>query len=177
MSQHYPKQREHTYRSVTDYNASAYPGAAPSLDPLTAEATSLVPYNPPSYNSSYNKPSNSGGTSGKKSGGHSSSSSGGGLLGNLPNINEIKGFVDRMGGIDGVITTLGKVQKVMTGIQQFAPMAKLIMGALPFGGKATNKSVNDIDEYVPKRRKRKKNSSRKRKTASYRRSSTRRNKH
>ncbi|MFM9281352.1 tyrosine protein kinase [Paenibacillus jiagnxiensis] len=173
MPQNYTKRRAHPYRSLADYNSSAYPGAAPSLDPLTAEATSLVPYNP-SYNQSYNpggaletvnpvsQPSSSGGA--------------GGLLGNLPNLGELKGIIDRMGGIDGVINTLGKVQKVVTSFQQFAPMAKLIMGALPFGGKASNKAASDYVEYIPKRRKRKKSSSRKRGTSKSSRSSTKRKK-
>lgn len=172
MPQNYTKRRAHPYRSLADYNSSAYPGAAPSLDPLTAEATSLVPYNP-----SYNQPYNSGGALDTISPVSQPSSGGsGGLLGNLPNLGELKGIIDRMGGIDGVINTLGKVQKVMTSFQQFAPMAKLIMGALPFGGKASNKSVSGIDEYIPKRRKRKKSSSRKRSTSKSGRSSTKRKK-
>lgn len=165
MPQNYTNRRAQPHRSLTNYNSSPYPGAAPALDPLTAEATALVPYNP-SYNpaGSFETPPAA-----------SPSSSGGGLLGNLPNLGEIKGIIDRMGGIDGMLNTLGKVQKVMSGIQQFAPMAKLIMGALPFGA-AKAKSVNNLDEYVPRRKKRRKNSSRKRSTSKSRRSPAKRSK-
>ncbi|MDP4095772.1 tyrosine protein kinase [Paenibacillus sp. P96] len=160
MPQNYNNRRAHPHRSLTDpYNSSAYPGAGPTLDPITAEAAALVPYNPP-YNSS--------GPPGAESTVNQPSSSSGGLLSNLPSLGEIKGMIDRMGGIDGMLNTLGKVQKVMSGIQQFAPMAKLLMGALPFGAKTSNKSTNSgySDEYIPRRRRRKKSVTKRRRSTS-----------
>ncbi|MBP2000867.1 hypothetical protein J2Z69_001898 [Paenibacillus shirakamiensis] len=73
----------------------------------------------------------------------------------LPNIGALKGIIDGMGGIDGVLNTMGKVQQMMQGVQQFAPMAKLVMGGLLPGGKGkTNASKNqELDEYRPRRRK------------------------
>ena len=59
---------------------------------------------------------------------------GGGAAGGLSNplsglnIKQISGFVERMGGIDGIIGTMGKVQKFMSTFQQMAPMVKTIMG-------------------------------------------------
>jgi len=44
--------------------------------------------------------------------------------------NDVKRAVDRMGGIDGIVETMGKVQKVAQSMSQFAPVAKLFMGML-----------------------------------------------
>ncbi|WP_440116287.1 tyrosine protein kinase [Paenibacillus sp. QZ-Y1] len=77
----------------------------------------------------------------------------------LANIGELKGMIDRFGGIDGIMNGIGKMQKVVGGFQQMAPMMKLVMGILPFGKGKTNKSAADADfeEYTPRRpRKRRK---------------------
>jgi len=47
---------------------------------------------------------------------------------NITNLGDIKAIVDRMGGVDGILTTVGKFQKFMSTIQQMAPMLKLFMG-------------------------------------------------
>lgn len=52
----------------------------------------------------------------------------GGLPFNLSNLNDLKSMVDRMGGIEGVLSTMGKVQKFVATMQQVAPMIKLFMG-------------------------------------------------
>ncbi|WKK99842.1 hypothetical protein Q0F98_21285 [Paenibacillus amylolyticus] len=46
---------------------------------------------------------------------------------------------------------IGKMQKVVGGIQQMAPMMKLVMGILPFGkGKSNNSAADaDYEEYTP----------------------------
>lgn len=79
----------------------------------------------------------------------------------LANLGELKGMIDRFGGIDGIMSGIGKMQKVVGGIQQMAPMMKLVMGILPFG-KGKNKSSPaeaDYEEYTPPRpRKRRKKS-------------------
>lgn len=41
---------------------------------------------------------------------------------------DIKGIVDRMGGIDGLLANVGKVQKLMATMQQMAPMLRLLIG-------------------------------------------------
>lgn len=68
------------------------------------------------------------------------------------NFKDIKGFVDRMGGIEGVMNTLTKVQKTMQTFQQMAPMLKLLLPKL--GAKST--SLDDDDAYYrrPRRRRR-----------------------
>ncbi|WP_260985553.1 tyrosine protein kinase [Paenibacillus xylanexedens] len=79
----------------------------------------------------------------------------------LANIGELKGMIDRFGGIDGIMSGIGKMQKVVGGIQQMAPMMKLVMGILPFGKGKNNNSEADADyeEYSsPRPRKRRKKS-------------------
>jgi hypothetical protein len=75
----------------------------------------------------------------------------------LANLNEIKGFVDRMGGIDGILSTVTKVQKVMASVSQMAPLVKVLMGSF---GKKKSATVSEDDtdtgEWRPKRRKRRK---------------------
>ncbi|WP_342571819.1 tyrosine protein kinase [Paenibacillus sp. FSL R5-0749] len=76
----------------------------------------------------------------------------------LANIGELKGMIDRFGGIDGIMSGIGKMQKVVGGIQQMAPMMKLVMGILPFGkGKSNNSAADaDYEEYTPPRRRKRK---------------------
>jgi hypothetical protein len=62
-----------------------------------------------------------------------------GGLGGL-NLNQVKGFIDKMGGIDGIVGTMTRVQKVVTSFKQMAPMLKLLMGS--FGAKAAAKSLD-----------------------------------
>jgi len=95
-----------------------------------------------------------GGLSGLFGGGAAGGGTGGGAGGLLNglNFNQIKGFVDRMGGIEGIMGTMGKVQKFVSTFQQMAPMLKVMFNS--FGGGKV-KSTDD-DEFVnlPRRRKR-----------------------
>ncbi|WP_138755886.1 hypothetical protein [Paenibacillus sinopodophylli] len=76
----------------------------------------------------------------------------------LASLGEIKGFVDRIGGIDGILTTVTKVQKVMSSVSQMAPLVKVLMGS--FSKKSDSSSEDEGDgEWKPKRRKRRKPSS------------------
>lgn len=98
-----------------------YPGIE---NPYGAGRANLpVPYTP--------QPPAVGGSSGGGGGG-------GGLLSSL-NFGQIKGFVDKMGGIDGIVSTMTRVQKMVSSFQQMAPMLKLLMGS--FGAKAASKSL------------------------------------
>lgn len=54
---------------------------------------------------------------------------------------DFKGMFDRVGGIDGIIGTVGKVQKLMGNFQQMAPLAKLLFGSF-FAGKAKAATAN-----------------------------------
>ncbi len=73
----------------------------------------------------------------------------------LANLGEIKGFVDRMGGIDGILTTVTKVQKVVSSVSQMAPLVKVILSS--FGKKSEDSSDDDdIEETRPKRKRRRK---------------------
>ena len=77
------------------------------------------------------------------------------------NINQIKGIVDRMGGIDGVMGHVGRIQKFIQSMQQMAPMIKVLMGS--FGNKATTAAKLDGDGLTAagRRRRRRRNSGKK----------------
>ncbi|MBW4840519.1 MAG: hypothetical protein KZY74_14080 [Paenibacillaceae bacterium] len=135
-----------------------YPGVNPY--DIKAEASSLVPYSPPSP-----APTQAPVKAMPKSGGGLS----------LPSLGDLKGIVDRMGGIDGILATMGQVQKVMQTVQQFAPMAKLFTAFLPGGkGKSAGGRAGQKDDYRPRRSKstRKKSGSRTGTNRSGKRSST-----
>lgn len=159
-------QHKAPYRSYTPSNYSStssyYPGVNPYGTSVSdaASPTELIPYSPPSetvIEASAAPAAKSGGLS-------------------LPNLNEIKGFIDRMGGIDGIMATVGKVQKVMQGVQQFAPMAKLLMGSLLPGAKGkgvtTAQPDDDMIEYRPKKKRRRSSSGGSRKGSGTRKSGT-----
>jgi hypothetical protein len=74
------------------------------------------------------------------------------------NFKDIKGFVDRMGGIEGVMSTLTKVQKTMQTFKQMAPMLKLLIPKL---SGAESASLDDDDAYYRRRRRRRRGKRRK----------------
>jgi hypothetical protein len=63
-------------------------------------------------------------------------------IGSAFNINQIKGIIDRMGGIDGVMGHVGRIQKFIQSMQQMAPMIKVLLGSF---GKASTKAKFDGD--------------------------------
>ncbi|MUG44517.1 hypothetical protein GNP95_05855 [Paenibacillus woosongensis] len=167
MPHYYPPHRSVTPSTYTDY----YPGVIPYEPSLTntAEASALVPYSPPqaaagaaAAGESAVLPAAAAGAA-KSAGGFS-----------LPNIGDLKGMIDKLGGIDGILATMGKVQKVMQTVQQFAPMAKLITGLLPGGKGARPKGAGyKLDEFRPRRRRRSNRSGRKSSRKGNKRSSSR----
>lgn len=68
---------------------------------------------------------------------------------------ELKGLMDRFGGLDGILATVTKVQKVVSTVGQIAPMAKVFTGIL--GGKRpsnnSEQSTSSEERYVSARRK------------------------
>jgi hypothetical protein len=107
-----------------------------------------VPYQQPQ------PPAGGGGLFGGLAGGGTGTGAGAGAGGSSSfNLNQIKGIVDKMGGIDGIVGTMTRVQKVVASFQQMAPMIKLLLGS--FGGaKASANSLGsfDSDSYKPRRR-------------------------
>lgn len=87
------------------------------------------------------------------------------------NMKQISGFVERMGGIDGILGTMGKVQKFMSSFQQMAPMVKTIFGAM---GKGKVASGDSVEVFRPKRKRRKKSGTAGRRKGSYKSGSTKR---
>lgn len=156
-------------RSVSPYSysdASLYPGITTigADASLTAEASALTPYSPASGNPTSILP---GSATAVESA--ASTASGGFSLAN------IGGIVERLGGIDGILATVGKVQKVMQTMQQFAPMAKMVAGLLPGGKglKLQGGNADHLEEYKPRRKKRSnKRNSKKRSTGSQKRKKT-----
>ncbi|MFC5530985.1 hypothetical protein [Cohnella yongneupensis] len=65
---------------------------------------------------------------------------------NISNLNDLKAMFDRMGGIEGVMSMVGKAQKFMSTMQQVAPLVKLFMGKK---GSSADKSTSR-----PRRRRR-----------------------
>lgn len=116
-----------------------------------------VPYQAPQ------PPATGGGLFGGAAGGGAA----GGAAGSSFNLNQLKGIVDKMGGIDGIVGTMTRVQKMVASFQQMAPMFKLLLGSFG-GGKASANSLgsfDDSDSYKPRRHKAKKG---KRKLKKYR---------
>lgn len=73
-------------------------------------------------------------------------------LAKYANVDELKGLVDRFGGLDGILATVTKVQKVMSTVGQIAPMAKVFTGLM--GKKpSNNEQAQQTSTYVPARRK------------------------
>lgn len=69
-----------------------------------------------------------------------------GMLGNLP-LKDIKSFVDRMGGIEGIMNTVTKMNSLMKNVQQMAPMIKLLMGSF-----FKSKTADSTSDLSPRRR-------------------------
>ncbi|WP_059050652.1 hypothetical protein [Paenibacillus senegalimassiliensis] len=133
MPQHYDPRQSQLPPSYpySDY----YPGLGPYE--IKAQSSSLMPFSSPSQGPTPVSPVTP-----------KPAASGGGL--SLPSMSDLKGMVDRLGGIDGILDKVGQVQKVMQTVQQFAPMAKLFTAFLP-GGKSG--SAGSLEEYRPRRRK------------------------
>ncbi len=77
----------------------------------------------------------------------------------LGNIGGIRQWIDRMGGIDGVLANVSKMQKLMGTIQQMAPMMKMLMSGWGAAkANAINKNNNLAEELtrMPRRRRRRK---------------------
>jgi len=57
-------------------------------------------------------------------------------LAKYANVDELKGLVDRFGGLDGILSTVTTVQKVVSTVGQIAPMVKVFAGTMGKGAKA-----------------------------------------
>lgn len=89
------------------------------------------------------------------------------------NLTEIKGFVDRMGGLDGILSTVTKVQKVVGSVSQMAPLVKVFMGS--FGkNKSETKDNGSYGGGLSRPRPRKRRTSSVKRPAAKRRSRPRR---
>jgi len=131
--------------SATPRALTQTPGEAPGFNSAPEFNLAPVPAPAPSVGAEAAAPP------APKSSGFSLSSIGG-------NIKDLQGLVERMGGLDGILTTMTKVQKVVGSFQQMAPLIKVLAGS--FGKKSSSDSSDDdIDEYVPKRRRKRRRGS------------------
>lgn len=71
-------------------------------------------------------------------------------------VQSFSSFIKGMGGIDGIISTLGKVQKMIGLFRQFGPMLKLFGSFGPMLGEkaATKSTAVKTSESRPRKRKR-----------------------
>jgi len=180
MPEHYYNHSRRNQRALAEpYNTSPYPGISPYVQvpppgasgmfssygaPIAGEAAQTALAVP--VEASVAKP-------GGLLGGLGSLGGLGGL-GNMANMDQIKGFIDRMGGIDGIVNSMGKVQKVMQGFQQMAPMVKLVMSSFGKNKGTTNGSLSaeeDAALYSPARRKKRRPNQRRKTTPANRRRS------
>jgi hypothetical protein len=66
------------------------------------------------------------------------------LLGNF-SMSDLNSMIDRLGGIDGIVETMGKVQKIMSSVQQLMPVAKMFLGTL-MPGKGGGKKLSTAND-------------------------------
>ncbi|GLI09673.1 hypothetical protein YDYSG_57050 [Paenibacillus tyrfis] len=68
------------------------------------------------------------------------------------NVEQVKGLIDKLGGVEGIVETFNKVQKMVQSVQQFAPMLKVLLGS--FGKKDTAASKSGGNRSGRRRRRR-----------------------
>lgn len=73
---------------------------------------------------------------------------------------EIKQIVDRLGGIDGILSGIGKFQKFMSAMQQLAPLVRLFVGKA--ATKAASEGIPNPGYSTRPKRRRRPNRSRRR---------------
>jgi hypothetical protein len=79
------------------------------------------------------------------------------FLGNLP-VKDIKNFVDRMGGIDGIRSMVNKMNSMFKSLQRMTPMIKLLMTSFS-KAKTTDLEGHNYSRRRRRRRRRRKTSS------------------
>ncbi len=169
MPDHYYNHSRRGHRSLAEpFNTSPYPGISPYVQaPIPGETGIFPAYGAGATSTALAVPEAAEGVT-SKAGGLLGSLGG---LGNLANMDQIKGFIDRMGGIDGIVSSMGKVQKVMSGFQQMAPMVKLVMGGFGKGAAAGALAAGalaaeeDAALYKPNRRKKRRSTPQRRKSS------------
>ncbi|WP_051775973.1 hypothetical protein [Paenibacillus tyrfis] len=68
------------------------------------------------------------------------------------NVEQVKGVIDKLGGVEGIVETFSKMQKMVQSVQQFAPMLKVLFGS--FGKKDTAASKSGSNKSGRRRRRR-----------------------
>lgn len=107
------------------------PVAGPVASPVTAPVTGSVYGSPAPYFPGF----------------------GGGKAGIPFNLAELKTFVDRMGGLDGILNTFGKMQRLFSTVQQMAPLVRLLLNRKNAAEKEDEEEEEMVDQ-PPRRRRR-----------------------
>lgn len=82
---------------------------------------------------------------------------GAGGAGKAGMLGDLQSLVTRMGGIDGIMSTVGKFQKIVSTVQQLSPMLRLFMK----NKASSSDGLVDADD-IPRRRRRKRKGRRRR---------------
>lgn len=137
------------YAQTRSYNQGVYPGPSSYTDFPGMAGTQL-----PAESTMFAQPPVTTGTGGEGGGlttlfgGGSGGSAGGASSGGGFNLQQVSKILDRLGGIEGIVDTFSKMQKMVQSFQQFAPLIKVLLGS--FGkGKA-----KDDEKTKPRRRRR-----------------------
>lgn len=75
----------------------------------------------------------------------------------MSNLADWKQMLDRVGGLDGVMNTMGKLQKIFSTMQQMAPLLRLLIGK----GQSASATAASVRHRSPRRKRRKYASTRK----------------
>lgn len=68
------------------------------------------------------------------------------------NVEQVKAVIDKLGGVEGIVETFSKMQKMVQSVQQFAPMLKVLFGS--FGKKNGKASKSGSNRSASGRRRR-----------------------
>lgn len=115
----------HSFSSATSSTLQARP-------PRAHYTTSVVPFQPAQVQELPEEKEKSE----KKAGGFNLAS-----LTKYANIDELKGLVDRFGGLEGILSTVTTVQKVVSTVGQIAPMVKVFSGVLKNKGSSQEEAA------------------------------------
>lgn len=82
----------------------------------------------------------------------------GGTSGGSFNMEQFKGIFNRLGGLDGILGTMTKVNKIFQSFQQMSPLIKLMLGSLLGGAKVKTVSEKPARSRKSSRRRRRRRS-------------------
>ncbi|MCP1312487.1 hypothetical protein [Paenibacillus tyrfis] len=70
------------------------------------------------------------------------------------NVEQVKAVIDKLGGVEGIVETFNKMQKMVQSVQQFAPMLKVLFNSFGKKDTAASKSGGNRSSTGRRRRRR-----------------------